>query len=431
MNGWNTLKESVASIAQLWEGKSDTYWAGRVEPIALGDQAASSIGRTFDMQASYFTLRLAEMRLRSDRIGLRQYVPVCLVVADYFYNGAYLSMPFVVSNDQLRSAVDKVLKDGRPLPIELFDTLVVGPTPVRAPEIGLFVGLFRMKRSDGADILLDVMGELGKGAGLSALTAGLPLAKTVYDGVKRLFGLADVDFLFGTRFGFKFDQDGGEAPTLSSGYLSYSSLPKADAGTKPFAVRERRLKRMTQDGADSQVTDCDYALLSVEHTARRASFEDLPFHARFIALQKKLFENPERDWKQDWLPLLSAIRTSPDLTRPDTTVALASYRAQIDEEVQLAKGDAPAEITHRDGAASIGGWLMKAGTAASGTRGVDPGEAARTHEAADKDLAAHQKRAMLNLQRTATKIRQRFQGNTPLPDPDVFAQVILSSDLHI
>ena len=74
---------------------------------------------------------------------------------------------------------------------------------------------------------------------------------------------------------------------------------------------------------------------------------------------------------------------------------------------------------------------MKAGTATSGTRGVDQGKAAPTDEGAHKDLAAHQKRAMLNLQHTATKIRQRFQGNTPLPDPDVFAQIILSSDLHI
>jgi hypothetical protein len=128
---------------------------------------------------------------------------------------------------------------------------------------------------------------------------------------------------------------------------------------------------------------------------------------------------------------MSAIRTSPDLTRPDTTVALASYRAQIDEEVQLAKCEAPAAMTHRDGAASIGGWLMKAGIATSRTRGFDQGLAARTDKATAKDLAAHQKRAILNLQHSATKTRQRFEGKTPLPDPDVFAQVILSSDLHI
>jgi hypothetical protein len=429
MSGWKALKESVASIAQLWEGRSDTYWVGRVEPDALGDQAVPSVGQAFDIQASYFTLRLAEMRLRSDRIGLSEYVPVCLVVADYFYNGAYRSMPFVVSNDQLRSAVDKVLKDGKPLPIELFDTLIVGPVPVRAPEIALFVGLFRMKRSDRADILLDVMGELGKGAGLSALTAGLPLAKTVYDGVKRLFGLGDVEFLFGTRLGFQFDQDSGHAPTLSSGYLGYSSLPKTDAGTRPFTVRQRRLVRMTPDGSASQVTDCDYALLAVEHIARRPGFEDLPFHTRFVELQKNLIENPDRDWKQDWLPLMSAIRTSPDLTRPDTTVALASYRAQIDEEVKLSKGEMPAAETRRAGAASVDGWLATAAGPTSSSRDVDRRPAVGpTDEAMHTDLAAHNTRAVLSLQQIASRVRERFQGKVPLPDPDVFAQVMLSKD---
>ena len=57
------------------------------------------------------------MRLRAAHVGPVNYVPVCLVIADYFYDGAYRSFPFVVSQDKMRSAVANAVKSGGASPI--------------------------------------------------------------------------------------------------------------------------------------------------------------------------------------------------------------------------------------------------------------------------------------------------------------------------
>ena len=410
------FSQAATALADIWRKAPEDAWSGT---LAVPGPAPQQ----FAVNASYFTLRLSEMRLRSARVGLTNYVPVCLVIADYFYDGAYRSLPFVVSQDKLRAQVDKAARSGQDAAIELFDTLVVGPVPVRAPEVGLFVGLFRVQRSDFANLLLDVMGTLGTAAGLTALTAGLPLAKTVYDGVKRVFGINGTDMLVGSRLGFSFAPSTG-APTLTAGPIAYTSLARTGTASPPFKVGDDRRLLTARDSESPD--NCDYALLSVEHAPVRATFEDLPFHAQFQALQRRLIETPERDWKSDWLGLMSAIRTSPDLTRGDTSVALASYRAQIEEERALANGEA-ATVTqdstaHRSSGSASAVTLLR--TANSQAAGIRASSAPKSHA---ETLATRQKDAAKSLAEIAVKVRNGFTIES-LPDPDAVVAALMAKD---
>lgn len=419
------LAAARSLLSDIWESAPRTDWAGLVLPSKPTLEQPS-----FATNANYFTLRLTEMRLRAARVGLVDYVPACLVVADYFYDGAYRSLPFVVSQDKMRSAVETVRKEKGAAPIEMYDTLIVGPVPVRATEVGLFVGLFRIQRSDKADMLLDVIGSLGSAAGLSALTAGLPLARTVYDSVKKVFGQGSADQLVGTRLGFSFDAN-TTAPTLRGGHIAYTSLPRGAAGEHPFELKQGRLARASASGPTTPVTDCDYALVAVEHSPARKSFEDLAFHSQFTALQRRLIESPGWDWKPDWLRLMSAIRTSPDLTRPDTTVALASYRAQIDEEIEVGPdGTKPAgevSVFRSGGAASAVSNILAAAvrpevgqTAYAPPRGPEL-------EAGDDAALARETNAAKRLTDTVAAIRKSISVER-LPDPDALAAELMERD---
>src|SRR5206468_5529321 len=92
-----------------------------------------------------------------------------------------------------------------------------------------------------ANLLLDVVGTLGTATGLAALSAGLPLARSVYDSVRGLFGAGQAQALTGTRIGLDLEGSSGRAPD-TAGHFAFTSLPKVGYSDAPFRVEKRRLK---------------------------------------------------------------------------------------------------------------------------------------------------------------------------------------------
>src|SRR5262249_22880904 len=158
-----------------------------------------------------------------------------------------------------------VKKDIDPLLVQTLDTRLVGPVPILHEEVGLFTGLFRMEKADRLEILLDVLGKLGEGAGVAALTSGVPIAKAAYDGLGRLLGMSGVEYRFGTRQGFKVGK--GLAEPLRSGFIAFTGSAQAGIG-QDLRVRGSRLVRSI-DRTFVPVRDIDYCLLAIEHTAQR------------------------------------------------------------------------------------------------------------------------------------------------------------------
>ncbi len=320
---WAALEQTVT---QWISHPVQRPFVGRVGAEPGNGTVAS--GKPFVPEASYFGVKLVEMSLAEGGKYFTDFLPLGVCLAEYTVGDQRQRSPTILSNDLIASQIkDSGAKPGY---VDLTNISIVRRAPVKADNLSLFVGLFRMPYADLAKQVLQIAADLTEQAGVGlAASGGLRVAEKVYDRLSGLFQLNVIS----PRFGFA---DGNVL--TESGYLLV-------AGPAANALEADRLRvvegKLHLDG--KRAAGFDYCLIAIEQTdtllpegAKTINpITSLGFHQRFREISKHLALKDVSEAEAQMPQLRAEVLLSPELTENDRLIAIAAYDTSY-EKLQLA-----------------------------------------------------------------------------------------------
>ena len=269
-------------------------------------------------------------------------MPLVVVVSEYYYGGELRRVPFVVGNELVRQLLKNDATKAN-LPVELYNTTILGPIPLVTGQVGIFTAFFRVQQNDYAELLLDILGQMGQTfIGMQALAA-LPMASALYDGVGRLLGMQAEEPRFGSRDELRAD---AQNQLQRSGYLVYSAADERELRSDQLWMRGGRLH--VADGQSvHQYTQRDFCVLAVERRSSRGNYVDLACETVWREIESLLLDGKIDQAQIERLRLLKAIRQSPDLTRADMVAAQLAYTRRFEEVLEEVRANLPQGVNTR------------------------------------------------------------------------------------
>ena len=309
-----------------------TLPSGRVE----NDPKPKAVdGQSFAPEASYFSVRIAEMHLKNAGEYFRNFLPVGVALSEFSQGGQTRALPFFLNNDRLKQALGPAA-DGLGW-VQMKDVYALRHVPVNADGLSLFCGLVRVEHQDFAAALLDLVAEIGGQMGSPAVGESLQIAKTVYMRLGKVIGLKGVEFLFGHLDGSCLDH--------GSGYRVFAGTADDDRLLDDLWMIEGRLWHRDERMKVRPVTEFDYCVLAIERMETRATAElltTLPLHQQWRKVVPHLTGNRSEEAEAEFGKLQSEVLLSPDLTEEDRLIVLAVYQkkwADVRNAIQRDGGD--------------------------------------------------------------------------------------------
>lgn len=305
-------------------------------------------GEPFQPDRQYFQVRLNEMFLAYQRQWFKAYLPMAVVISEFWYDEKRQAIPFVVGTEMFRADNKNVLdvpRQGR----LLHDTRVAGLHPYRGGPLTLSVVLYQVQQDD---YLRNMLGLVEKITGVIDLatnvTSYLELASVILDGVESLFDSGHVQPVLGVRQ--EFDPD--DANVLP-GYYAMVDLPEEELDPGQLWVKDNRLLRGPNRGEARSIRDADYVLYSVGQSETRSDVASLPFYER----RQRVMVEATKDFKSakaNMLSLYQDMIVSPDLTENDVKMLYERWIAEMvkhrDRQQRLANlsGDDERKLSRLD-----------------------------------------------------------------------------------
>jgi hypothetical protein len=290
-----------------------------LERIRDDPQLTSIDGATFQPENSYYSVRIVELFLRNAGEYFRNFLPMAVTLSEYTRGGDTRALPFFINNDKLREAIGPA-GSGLGL-VQMQNVYAMRYVPTNADGLSLFCGLFRVAHQDFAAALLDMLAEVGGQIGGEVVGRGAEMGRTVYSRLSRIVGMQDVEFRFG--------QLDGAALAGGSGYRVFAG--EADLAVSPndLWMVNGRLHRKDAGGAVVPVTEFDYCVVALEHTASRAEIgmlTNLALHRQWNAVVPHLTAKRAAEAEAEFQKLQAEILLTPDLTEMDRLIALGTYQ---------------------------------------------------------------------------------------------------------
>jgi hypothetical protein len=310
---WTALEETVKN----WINHPvPRPFINRVEAAPGVDVVAS--GKRFVPEASYFGVKLIEMSLAEGGKYFIEFLPLGVCLAEYTIGDQRQRNPTILSNDLIASQIKNA--GAKPGYVDLTNMPIVRRAPVKADNLSLFVGLFRMPYNDLAKQVLQIAADLTEQTNLGAsIGSGLRVAEKVYDRVAGLFQLN----VMSPRFGFA----NGTALT-ESGYLLVAGPAANTLTAERLSVVNGKLQ---VDGRRAE--GFDYCLIAFEHTTTLLpegdntinSLTTLGFHRRYREISQLLALKNVAKAEEQMPQLRAEVLGSPELTEDDRLVTIAAY----------------------------------------------------------------------------------------------------------
>src|ERR1700731_1099433 len=136
--GWNRVKDLVEKFASRPSPQPPFFGH-----VSTASEDGFVVGRAFVPEASYFSVRLVDMRLAEGGKYFVNYLPLGICVAEYTYGFERRRAPLVLSNETVRQMLGEAGKND-PGHVQFANMPVVRRAPVKEDNLALFVGLFRM-----------------------------------------------------------------------------------------------------------------------------------------------------------------------------------------------------------------------------------------------------------------------------------------------
>ena len=335
-------------LDKLWRSPTVRKFASQIRSDHV--QGAQS-PRTFTKDQAYFQIRLSEMFLRDDRELWRNFLPVTVCMTEFNFNGKQQVVPFIVSNEILKS-IEKYADGNR---VDYRNTRLTLPIPYIGGDVSVFVGLYRITRTDLALNFFSFMGSIVKVFDTSGITKYVELAGPLSVGLEQFLGMADVEFRVGTRQAFGDSKPADSA--FREGYWVFMNCAENAVDPNTLWVKDGQLKRIGISG-ESHFDQNDYCLIQIEYLEERNDYTVLPFHAQWEAAKTLIWNGETEKAKAKFMVLAQELAVSPDLTKKHRISLMLVYKANFESELELylkqslGLVDAP-EIQHRADSSGI------------------------------------------------------------------------------
>jgi hypothetical protein len=366
---WNQIKAAVDEF--ISRPSPQPPFTGAIAATA-GDSLA--VDREFVPEASYFSVRLVDMRLAEGGKYFVDFLPLGVCIAEYTFGAERRRVPLVLSNETVKQMLGDA--GGRPGLVHFTNMPVVRQAPVKHDNLALFVGLFRLPYNDIARSVLQLAADVSEELGGAALGSGTRVAAKLYDRVADIFKLSTVQ----PRFAFL---DG--MALKKSGYLLVSGPLPPGIRAADLVVENSRLE-LRGDRHTRPSAEFDYCLLAIEQrdslfpslppsdaksaSAMLVALSGLPFHERWRRVGTLLAQRKGTEAEEALLMLRAEVIASPDLSEEDRLIAIGGYDvayAQYEQSLMAKAGGAgPATRGFRSGTPATG---LKAVAAARGQQG--------------------------------------------------------------
>lgn len=317
-------------MTTLWERSRDILGKLKYEPTFVPVRVAIPAANTdrergapFRPDRQYFQVRLNEMYLAYQRQWFKTFLPMAVVISEFWYDGQRQAMPFVVGPETFKADNKKVLdvpRQGRLLQ----DTRVAGLHPYRGGPLTLSVVLYQVQQDD---YLRNMLGLVEKVTGVLDLATNvssyLDLAWVILDGVESLFDSGQVQPVLGVRREFDPDDD-----DVFPGYYAMVNAPEAQLDPGHLWVQDNGLLRGPDRETAEPLRDADYVLYSVGQSDTRSDVQSLPLFEQ----QQRVMVEAAKDFesaKSNMLSLYQAMIVSPDLTETDVETLSDRWIAEM------------------------------------------------------------------------------------------------------
>jgi hypothetical protein len=366
--GWNRVKDLVEKFAS--RPSPQPPFSGHI-PTASED--GFIVGRAFVPEASYFSVRLVDMRLAEGGRYFLDYLPLGVCVAEYTYGTDRRRSPVVLNNELVKQMLGDA--SSQPGHVRFTNIPIVRRAPMKHDNLGLFVGLFRMPYTDVAHSILRLAADVSEEVGGSVLRAGTDIAVKLYDRVADIFSLNTVQ----PRLAFL---DG--MALSSSGYLLVAGPLPPNITAHDLVVDGSQL-RLRGDPKRQALNGFDYCLLAIEQqeslftpaenespSTMLSSLASLPFHGRWRSVSSWLAQRKTAEAEDALLTLRAEVVASPDLTEEDRLIAIGGYDVAYTqyEQALLGKSRSLATRGFRSGTPVAGLKALAATRKALGDKGT-------------------------------------------------------------
>lgn len=286
----------------------------------------------------YFQVIVNELYLTKSREWTRVIDPAVLVVSEFSYAGQRQSVPVLVGPAMVEGSIQQV-----PNGMVFHDSKVAGPHPYRGGPLTLSVVLYEAVREDYARNVLQLVERAARALSpVAQLASYLKVADVVLGGVEMLLSQKSLVPLAGLRS--EFNPDGG-AP-LKPGFfvLIDPSRDGSSIDTSKLWVRERRLCYGDSLATAEPFRDADFVLYSLTRGEERTDLSELPFEAIYQQMNELAIDPAKKEEaKQSFIELQRSMLKSPDLTRAHRQKLIATYKAELMDQLQAVLGAAPGE----------------------------------------------------------------------------------------
>jgi hypothetical protein len=217
------------------------------------------------------------------------------------------------------------------------DIEVAGPTPYRGGTLTINAVLYRVKHTDYARALLQVVEGVSMAIGPTANLAMLAkVGGPLLDGMESVLGLGGTEAVMGQRFTM--------SPVGPGGMKSfYAALIGPESTTSPddLSVDHGRL-RVRNGAGTASFTAADYILYSLTVSARRTDERTLPFYPLFERAKKDAYRGGDEGWKAakgTFSEIWQQMETSPDLTEEQALELRETWKTALLAEKQRGESD--------------------------------------------------------------------------------------------
>ena len=331
MNWVGRIANAIESIGASTARPNLRNFIGEVDAENDPRQAALNKDQ-FVAEQSYFSVKIAEMRLAEAGRYFSEFLPMCSCFLRYTYGRSQKTLPFFLGNEFIKSQLGGSAKDA-PQNIQFKNVYIVQNVPMKSDNLLMYSALCRVADSKFArsmlDFLSDTASTLGGAAVGSAVKTGVDLTKSL----ATLLGSDDITTRFGMLNGSILD---------TSGYRMLAGVTAADLKDEALVVSKGQLVRKV-NGTDTTLDDVDYLVLALEYKktlvdAAFAGVSTLPFHAKFDEVRTKLVNGDKDGARAALKPLLVDVVTSPDLTEADRLAIHGAYQASFDDWAKAVGG---------------------------------------------------------------------------------------------
>ncbi|QOZ23120.1 hypothetical protein [Bradyrhizobium sp. CCBAU 51753] len=261
-------------------------------------------GVTIAKDECYLRLTINELFLADARRAFVEYQPMVVSAISYIQGNEPITVPSVVGPSLLSRPTVEL-----PQSLLLNDIDIAGPLPYRGGNITISLVLYRVRHTNYARDLLNVVEGVSKAIGPAADLGMLSkISGALLDGVESLLGLGDTEPVMGHRFTM--------SPVGPGGMKSfYAALVPSKSTTDDLSVDSGRL-RIGDGAVPRPYSESDYILYNLSTHARRTDVSTLPFFGMYERAKRDAFRGGKESWaaaKATFSEVWQQMMTSPDL----------------------------------------------------------------------------------------------------------------------